>query len=225
MSARLPNSILFDLDGTIIHSLPGIEHSVRAAFESCQISLGEIDLGDMIGPPISEILATAGQIDDQAALDALVTAFRHNYDSEGWLKTKLYSGVMDVLGVLDHADYRLFVVSNKPKHIAIRILEHLNIARYFEAVVTRDSRSPAFATKAQMMRALANERRFDLKNALAVGDTMEDAEAGAEVGASFAFVASGYGQVPLGGRVPVFLRLDSLTDLLPLMATEPVHDR
>src|SRR5262249_45129464 len=128
MSARLPNCILFDLDGTVIHSLPGIEHSVRVAFASCRISVGKIDLRGMVGPPIAEILANVGQISDMRVLETLERAFRQNYDSEGWLRTELYPGAAGALEALALAGYRLFVVSNKPRHIAVRILQYLEVA-------------------------------------------------------------------------------------------------
>jgi phosphoglycolate phosphatase len=225
MNRCLPECILFDLDGTLIHSLPGIEHSIRSAFASCRIPIHITELATMIGSPISDILASIGNIDDEATLRVLNAEFRRSYDSEGWMKTEIYPGALDVLRALKLAGHRLFVVSNKPIHIATKILERSEIARYFEAILTRDSRTPAYLSKAEMMMALADGHAFDLNRALMVGDTTEDGKASAEVGAAFAFIAHGYGKIEPGISSVVSFRLDELSDLLPMIPTELVHDR
>jgi phosphoglycolate phosphatase len=78
---RLPRFLLFDLDGTILDSLPGISYSVQQAFDVCGLPLPDCQLRSMIGPPIRTILSLAGQVTNTAVLDALEQAFRRIYDS------------------------------------------------------------------------------------------------------------------------------------------------
>src|ERR1700733_5364416 len=87
MSGLLPPCILFDLDGTLVDSLPGIEFSVREAFSSCKLPLPKESLREMIGPPIRTILSQAGNVVGESGLDILERAFRASYDSDGWRKT------------------------------------------------------------------------------------------------------------------------------------------
>ena len=54
---RRARAWFFDLDGTLLDSLPGIEHSARAAFAACGLAMGEVELRTLIGPPIRTILA------------------------------------------------------------------------------------------------------------------------------------------------------------------------
>ena len=60
-----PAAVIFDLDGTLIDSLPGIEFSVKAAFEACGVSGTTNDLRSKFGPPIRTILAQACKVTDR----------------------------------------------------------------------------------------------------------------------------------------------------------------
>jgi len=224
MSFCLPSCILFDLDGTLLDSLPGIEYSVRAAFTSCDIPQPQMSLREMIGPPIRTIISKAGNVVDTQILDKLERAFRVSYDSEGWRKTVCFPDANRVLRIMSEREYRLFVVSNKPRHISLQILEAEGILDLFETIVTRDSRLPAYSGKVEMIRTLLSERQIAPENCLLTGDTMEDAEAAFTAGIRFAFVAHGYGEVPETSSVPVDYRLEGFQNFLPLIAREFAHD-
>lgn len=198
----LPNSLLFDLDGTILDSLPGIESSVRTAFARCGLAVPEFSLRDLIGPPIRVILSRAGEITDETLLDKLESAFRADYDSEGWQKTICFPDAVRVLRALRLSGRKLFVISNKPLSISLRILEREKILSLFETVVTRDARQLPDAGKQEMIRMLLQERGLAPEDCVFVGDTMEDAKAAAANGITFIHMAHGYGQVePLHGAV------------------------
>jgi phosphoglycolate phosphatase-like HAD superfamily hydrolase len=71
MKGELPLCILFDLDGTLVESLAGIEDSVRKAFTSCGLTMHVSSLRDLVGPPIRTILSRAGHVLDDQKLDDL----------------------------------------------------------------------------------------------------------------------------------------------------------
>jgi phosphoglycolate phosphatase len=215
MNGAEPVSILFDLDGTLVDSLPGIEFSVREAFGACRLPLPKNNLREMIGPPIRTILSRAGNITDENQLDALERAFRVSYDSEGWRKTVSFPGAYVVLKKLHEQGNRLFVVSNKPRHISLRILERERILEYFEAVVTRDSRSPGYRSKEEMVEVLLAEREIAIEDCILVGDTAEDANAAATAGIKFIWMTHGYGVIQSSVST---LTLDNFSQLFPLIA-------
>jgi phosphoglycolate phosphatase len=217
VSRRLPQCFLFDLDGTLLDSLPGIESSVRAAFTACRMPQMHTNLREMIGPPIRAILSRAGEIQDEKSLDCLEREFRADYDTQGWRKTVCFPHTGPVLRLMRERGYRLLAISNKPRHISIRILENERILELFEEIVTRDSRSPAYAAKEEMIGAIQAQRHISSANCLMVGDTIEDAKAAASAGIRFAFMSHGYGTVDETSSVPVAWRLDSLSEFLPLL--------
>ena len=109
---------IFDLDGTLVDSLPGITWSVEQALALCGLPPLAVDLKPSIGPPIRSILAGVTGLRDAPSLDRLERAFRASYDAEGWRKTACYEGAPDMLRRLRAGGIGLWVVTNKPSRIA-----------------------------------------------------------------------------------------------------------
>jgi phosphoglycolate phosphatase len=217
----MPQSLLFDLDGTLLDSLPGIRYSAEAAFRACGLAVGEVDLRSLIGPPIRTILARmAAKRPSDEELDQLERSFRWSYDCEGWKMTPHYEGAAEALRSLRAGGARLFVVSNKPRHISMKILDAEGTAGLFEEIVTKDSRTPVYRDKQEMMRYLLQKWKIEPAACLMVGDTMEDAEAASKTGMQFCMVTHGYGAVPENSAVPVAFRIDHFSELVPVSAQE-----
>jgi phosphoglycolate phosphatase len=224
MSRGLPACILFDLDGTLVDSLPGIEFSIREAFHACHLPLPQPSLREMIGPPIRTILSRAGNVAEPSRLDALERAFRTSYDGDGWLRTACFPEAQRVLRLLREQGHSLFIVSNKPRHISLRILQRERILEYFEVVLTRDSRMPHYRGKDEMIAALLAERAIARDDCLVVGDTAEDAKAAAACGIQFIWMTHGYGARVEMSSIPVAHTLDSFSQFFSLITKEPVCD-
>jgi phosphoglycolate phosphatase len=206
----LPRCVIFDLDGTLLDSLPGIEFSARAALAGAGVESAGLELRGLIGPPIRTILGRVAATEDATLLDRLESGFRMSYDSEGWRRTPCFPGAAETLRRLRQAGHRLFVASNKPGAIARRILEEHGLAPQFEEICTRDSARPPYPDKAAMLAALLSRHGLAPEECVMVGDTMEDAEAAALHGLGFIFVEYGYGELPRS--CPVLLRLDNLSE-------------
>lgn len=221
VNCELPRNLLFDLDGTLLDSLPGIQYSAEAAFRACGIQSGKTPLRALIGPPIRTILERmAARPVDGAELDSLEQSFRWSYDTEGWRMTPHYEGAVESLKTLKSSGRRLFVVSNKPRHISVRILEEEGTLGIFEEVMTRDSRVPPYRDKREMVSKLLQKWELAPRECLLVGDTMEDAEAASNSGMQFCLMTHGYGDVPMGASVPVAFRLGHFSELVSRAAQE-----
>lgn len=224
MNGALPLCILFDLDGTLVESLAGIEDSVRSAFAACGMPMHVTSLRDLVGPPIRTILSRAGNVLDEQKLDALEREFRANYDREGWRNSPCFPHVPEVLQELRRRGHRLFVVSNKPRHSCTRILHNNAIHNYFEATITRDSRNPPYEGKLQMIETLLCERSLSPDQCLMVGDTGEDGNAAASAGIRFVRMKYGYGIPSQFTSNLAAFALQEFAQLLSLTTKEPVLD-
>jgi phosphoglycolate phosphatase len=210
MKAAIRNFI-FDLDGTLVDSLPGIEESVRFA-----ISGPVPSLRPLIGPPIRSILQTLRPEATASELDDLTRRFRAAYDSGGWRHTVPQSGAAEVLASLRRLGCRAYLATNKPAAATTKILGLLAMGPFFDGIVTRDSSAPPFASKAGMLRALLRRHGLDPSRCLMVGDTAEDYTAALEAGMDALIVANGYGSLC---DIPARCRLDSLNRLLARCAS------
>ena len=198
MSRRGVSAVVFDLDGTLVDSLPGIESSIGAAITECMPRQPLPDIRSVIGPPVAKMFQQLWPALPEAELHALVAAFRRHYDAVGCLQTRLYDGVSDSLIKLRERGVELFVLTNKPAAPTQRILHVLGIEPHFRALVSPDSSDPPFSVKSEGAAKLQEQYRLRTETTLLVGDGHDDARAAAHCG--FGFIAAEYGYGDAIGR-------------------------
>jgi phosphoglycolate phosphatase len=210
----LAPNVIFDLDGTLVDSLPGIAFSAIHALNECGMPAPECHIRPLIGPPIRSILSVLAGDPAAEKLDALEQAFRRSYDSEGWTRTVLYDGARELLTALAASGRRSFLVTNKPQNPTARILDHFGLRRYFTAIVSRDSASPSFPCKAAMLQFVLDRHGLQNSDCVLVGDTEEDCSAGEQAGVPVIIVSHGYGDFPSDTPHTPAALVGSLTELL-----------
>ncbi len=210
-------TVLFDLDGTLVDSLPGIEFSVDRSLAECGLPARTRELRPLIGPPIRSIFSQLLTEPEEQRLSHLERAFRSSYDSAGWTKTVAAEQAAETLRALHGVGLQLFVVTNKPAVATRQILVRLGMWELFADVLCRDSRTPPFHSKAEMLEHVMQVHQLEASECLYVGDTSEDYRAAKEVGMPLAIVAYGYGE-PDDSRSEC-IHLNKLTEILTLVET------
>jgi phosphoglycolate phosphatase len=126
--------VLFDLDGTLVDSSPGIHASVRVAV--AELGLPEptaAQLRAMVGPPLQDGFAlTFGLTGDD--VDRAVAAYRAHYSAGAMLDAPPYPGIPELLAGLRDDGAVLAVATSKPAPFAVRILEHVGLLGHFASV-------------------------------------------------------------------------------------------
>lgn len=186
-------NLIFDLDGTLVDSLGGIEASTRHALAGCIPGRALPPLRDLVGPPIAQMFARAWPDLRPQEIERLVTYFRQHYDAEGCLASELYPGVRETLRELADRGAQMFVLTNKPRHASTVILEHLGIASHFVALVSPDSQEPALRAKAEGAQLLEVKYALDPASTMVIGDGLDDEQAANACGFAFLVAAYGYG--------------------------------
>ncbi|MCK9362294.1 MAG: HAD family hydrolase [Syntrophales bacterium] len=215
---RIEN-IIFDLDGTLVDSLPGIEYASRCAVDSICPQRALFELRPFIGPPISDIFRRIFPDIEGNELQTLVKEFRKAYDNGGWQKTVLFDGIKDTLIKLENLNICNYLVTSKPKLPTENILDLLNIREYFVDVVSPDSATPAFPSKSDAMAHLIARHTLDLEKTLYVGDSQEDKAASKTCGIRFAAVSYGYGHFEEDSTFIDF-KMSTISDLLKIVRKE-----
>lgn len=129
------SSILFDLDGTLTESGPGITRSVQYALEKMGISEPDLaKLETFVGPPLNLSFREQYGFDEEKTKEA-IRWFRQRYDAEGVFENSLYPGAYDLLKKLQAAGKRLAIASSKPEQMVHKVLEHFDIADCFDVIV------------------------------------------------------------------------------------------
>ena len=196
----MATDILFDLDGTLIDSSPGILASFGRVLTAHGLAPVVPLEASLIGPPLAVTLRQVSGIADEARLARLVEAFKQDYDTAGYRSTEVFPGVAAGLAQLAAAGARLFIVTNKRMVPTRRILEALGLAQLFAGIHTRDETEPMAPSKAAVTQHVLDRYGVDRSRACFVGDSDEDAAAARENGLAFIHAVYGYGGASIAGR-------------------------
>ncbi|QMU28961.1 HAD family hydrolase [Adhaeribacter radiodurans] len=187
-------NIIFDLDGTLIDSFPGIEQAYQVALHQVLPERTVPDIKNLIGPPIDKIFALSLQLDNEVILAGLVREFKMAYDTICWKNTVVYDGVRVVLEQLKNKQYNLFIVTNKRQAPSLKILNHFDLADYFTEIISPDSYQSNFTVKKETLSFLMHKYQMPAKKTIFVGDSEDDREAAASNNIDFVAAVYGYGK-------------------------------
>jgi phosphoglycolate phosphatase len=184
--------VIFDLDGTVWDSEPGIVASLAHALVGLGLPVpAPADLVAHVGPPLRSMLAEVGVSDDR--LDEGVRLYRERYLDVGVFEAALYDGVVDVLDGLLGDGHRLATATSKGEDPTWTMLEHFDIAGRFE-VVGAASMDGSATTKVEVLaRALDGLGSPDASACWMVGDRHYDVTGAAAFGIPCIGAAWGYG--------------------------------
>ena len=171
------DSVLFDLDGTLVDSEAGILGSLRAAFAEVGVPVPERGLGrDLLGPPL---YASLPPLVGEAATEAIVLAYRRIYADTGWLLSTPYDGIGPVLRRLADRGLTLAVATSKQEAAAELIVEKQgwgDVITYVCGDTPRAERPTKAAVVAEALTRLGSragvmvgDRHFDVEGARAHG--------------------------------------------------------
>ncbi len=186
------NTILFDLDGTLTDSGEGIMNSVTVALEYYGIPVPDRQtLRVFVGPPLHEMFVEFGVPADKA--DEAVEVFRGRYNTIGKFENIPYPGIPEMLCDLKEKGFRLLVATSKPETTATEVLEHFDLAKYFERICGA-SLDRSRDTKEKVIEYLLDHYGSD-GDMVMVGDTAYDVTGAAFHNIPCIGVAWGYGKV------------------------------
>lgn len=184
--------ILFDLDGTLTNSEPGILGSVRQTLTRMNFPIPEREtLRKFIGPPLWYSFTNfCGMTDAQA--EQAVIYYRETYDVSGAFLNLPYPGIPTLLGTLKNLGVPLAVATSKPDNIAFRVLDYFKLSSYFSHVSAPGEEEHSSNKKELILSAL-HACKIAPEHAVMIGDTHYDAIGAREAGTDFIGVLYGFG--------------------------------
>jgi len=213
--ARRPIAVLFDLDGTLLDTVPFILTSVRHAFEGYGTAPTDAEWIEGIGTPLRDQLAQfARRAED---VEPLFQRYRTFWLEHHDRYTRPFDGASDLVRSLHAAGHPLGVVTAKIEVGAHRSLRHVGLDRYMGAVIAADSGVPAKPAPDGVWLAA---RRLDRtpEETLFVGDSPHDVAAGNAAGVvSVAALWGACTRAQLSAASPRHY-VDSVRELSPLVA-------
>ncbi len=209
--------VLFDLDGTLVDSAPGITRSLARTFE--EMGLGTHspdDLMKYVGPPLYDTLRVHGGLDDATAERALEIYREISVESDV-VDNAVFPGIVGLLADLNAIGVPLALATSKPLSRAARVLEHFDLAKYFTfvgAASEDETRSLKADVVAYTLEQLA-ANGVDVSGPIMVGDRSYDVRGALENEVPTIMVEWGYGSpAEAVGAMAVVHSTDQLRGLL-----------
>lgn len=185
-------AILFDLDGTLTDSGEGIMNCAKLALEHYGIEVPDREfLRVFVGPPLHDTFVKFGVPPQEA--DHAIDIYRSRYIPIGKFENYPYPGIRELLEKLKADGHRLYVATSKPEGMSKEILEHFDLAQYFE-IICGASTDRSRSTKDMVIAYLLEQTGKDLE-AVMVGDTAFDVLGAKTHGIPTIGVSWGYGLV------------------------------
>lgn len=209
----------FDLDGTLIDSVPDLADAVDLALADRGLpAAGEAKVRDWVGNGSRRLVERAledalGCAPSAALLDAAHEGFLHHYGQAPSVRTRLYAGVAQTLEALADRGLTLALVTNKPAAFIAPILETFGLTTRFGLCLGGDSLP---RRKPDPLPLTHLSRHFGVApgDCLMVGDSRHDIEAGKAAGFRTLAVSYGYNHgEPVAASGPDAL-VDSLSQLV-----------
>lgn len=185
-------NILFDLDGTLTDPALGIKNSIRYALnKQNRPILDDETLNAFIGPPLIDTFMKFCNATREEA-ESLVADYREYFRNKGMFENKVYPMIPQMLSALKEDGCSLFVATSKPEPFAKTILEHFDLAKYFDFIggsTLQETRTK----KTEVIEYVLKENHLNAEDCLMVGDRFYDIEGARNCNMKVAAVLFGYG--------------------------------
>ena len=182
-------AVLFDLDGTLVDSYAALTEAVNHARRNeglADLSSGRIR--EFVGDGMERLLQRAFDRHDIPA--GAVAAFESRYDEICCQESKILDEVDATLERLASLGVEMAVCTNKPTVFSKKILDFLNLSRFFRGIVGPDAAGARKPDAQHLLVTLASVQ-IDRREALFVGDMPVDVRAARNSGIDVAVVATG----------------------------------
>ncbi len=225
--AGAPGLVCFDLDGTLVDPLLGVQNCLRRTCEAFALTMPpEATVRDWIGFGMRESLATLAGLEDPARLEAAVDFYWERYREDGVFEHELYPGVFHLLHRLKRQGHRIYIVSAKPSLFARRISYQFDLNLIFDDIFGSTLKGK-WQSKTEVLAGLARQGTI-WPGGVFIGDRGVDMEGARAHGLEAIGVTWGYGsreELVRSGAGHIFDTVAELDAWLRIRFPQPeIHD-
>ena len=217
-----PELIVFDLDGTLVDSVPDIAIAINKMLAALQqATYTEDQVRQWVGNGAEMLIkrALTGILEPTEVPQKLAQAislFDQFYSANVCDKSELYLGVIEGLDALKIAGISMACVTNKPEKFTLPLLEQLGLKDYFQFIASGDS-YPVMKPDPLPLLEAAKFFSADVRQCLMVGDSINDIQAGKRAEFKTAAVSYGYAGKYTLDELEADYTLDRIDQLIGLL--------
>ncbi|HEI8721459.1 TPA: HAD-IA family hydrolase [Serratia marcescens] len=193
MTKHIP--VIFDLDGTLVDTLPDIRASLDMAVKSLEVDAAQnFPVSKFVGGGVDAMIAAASRFYGIEDIEKLNAAYREIYETNCALESCLYPGIRKLLESLKKSGAKLAILTNKEEFLARRIAEKLFATETFD-IIYGATPGRKLKPSTEGIDWIFNEFGVDASAACYIGDTCIDMKTGRDSGAHVFAVTWGYGDL------------------------------
>lgn len=197
MEKLKPGFVLFDLDGTLIDSVPDLAYCVDEMMKQLGMPVrGEAAVRNWVGNGVQRLTERAlinalDGMPDPALMDKAYPLFLALYKDNTSKRSCVYDGVIEGLDWMKANGYRLACVTNKAEAFTLPLLKDKGLFDYFEVIVSGDTCAEKKPHPMPLLYA-AEQLGVAPENALMIGDSKSDVKAARAAGFHIFCMTYGY---------------------------------
>ena len=185
-------AVIFDLDGTLIDSLPDILEQVNITLEKFSSPPRSYDeIRQFIGNGARSLIKESFGDITEDELDERLAFYNEKYTKSGSPKTKLFDGVKELLLTLKERGYKLAILTNKPQKTTDEVYQKYLSFANFDMVVGQSSSVKCKPDKTATLNIL-EKLNVKKENAFFIGDGETDVLTSINAGIKNVSVLWGY---------------------------------
>ncbi|MBI4923536.1 MAG: HAD-IA family hydrolase [Devosia nanyangense] len=204
LADAFPGAALFDLDGTLIDSLPDITLAVGELMASADLPVfTEAEVREMVGYGLRVLVERAFAARhrrlDAAGLEIMSERMREIYAHHLTGRTRLMPGALEAIEMLARAGSALALVTNKLQSAANIVLEHFELSERFQVIIGDQARPFGLSPKPSpdMLQFALTRLAVAAPDAMMFGDSAADIRSATAAGVFSVALRNGYSTVPL----------------------------
>ena len=207
--------ILFDLDGTLTDSGPGIMNGFEYSLGKMGVEYpGRDYLKQFVGPPLGDSFEkTLGFSPEDAAKG--IAFYREYYADKGVYENDVYPGVFELLDKLKASGKKMIVATTKAELMANVVMDHFGLRKYFDLMVA--SNNTDRKNKIDVLKYAIENGGVDTAKAVMIGDRFYDVTGASHFGIDSVGVLYGYGsrqELEDAGATYIAETVENLSEIL-----------
>ena len=214
---KLNYNIIFDLDGTLIHSVPDMHNAIIKTLTKYNLkNISEYKLQTFVG---EGMLSLSKKVVDfcggnESLYETFFESYRQNYSEQPYKYSTLMPGVMDALNFFHEKKIPMGICTNKRQYVTEKLLEQMNLKGFFNVIVGANNDVPLKPKPDMILLAM---KQFNTKNRsfYMVGDTSNDIDAAKAANIKSIAIDGGYTHVNVN-TLGADYTLDSMKEIIKL---------
>ncbi len=211
-------NIIFDLDGTLVHSVPDMHHAINKTLAKYNLkNISEQKLQTFVGEGMLSLSKKVVDFcgGDESLYEVIFKSYRQNYSEQPYKYSTLMPGVIDTLNFFLDQKILMGICTNKRQLVTERLIQEMNLNKYFTTIVGARDNIPLKPMPNMLLLAMEG---FKTKNKMfyMVGDTSNDIDAARAANIKSIVVGGGYTNKDIS-KLGATYTLKNMKDIIKLL--------